>query len=391
MVSRTRTRDRLSVLSVKNLSKGKYADGAGLWLIKTAQNQGRWVFRFDFNKKRREMGLGSCSVVSLKEARLKATACRDLLHQGIDPIRKRKNEKLRQAVDSISLQKIVLSAFEAKKSELKNEGKAARWLAPLTLHVFPKLGDIAITELTQFDIKECLLPIWKIKNETASKALSRLNIAIKHAAARGIDVDMQLVPKAKALLGKFIQNVQNIPAMPWQEVPAFYQSLDDKILSNLALKLLILTGVRSYPLRYLRLEQIDKNIWTIPKENMKGIVGKVSDFRVPLSHEALKVIEKSLPFEKNGFLFAGSSGKPISDVTLSKFMKDKGFDYRPHGFRSSLRDWIAETTSTPFEIAETVLAHSVGSSVTKAYMRTDFLEQRHALLEQWAAFITGAT
>ncbi len=92
VVSRTRTRDRLSVLSVKNLSKGKYADGAGLWLIKTAQNQGRWIFRFDFNKKRREMGLGSCSVVSLKEARLKATACRDLLHQGIDPIRKRKNE-----------------------------------------------------------------------------------------------------------------------------------------------------------------------------------------------------------------------------------------------------------------------------------------------------------
>ncbi|EJF87276.1 hypothetical protein MCY_00400 [Bartonella rattimassiliensis 15908] len=110
---------------------------------------------------------------------------------------------------------------------MKNEGTAARWLTPLTLHVFPKLGDIAITELTQIDIKECLSPIWKTKNETTSKALSRLNIAIKHAAARGIDVDMQLVPKAKALLGKFIQN---IPAMPWKEVPAFYQSLDDNYL-----------------------------------------------------------------------------------------------------------------------------------------------------------------
>ncbi|GAA5094972.1 tyrosine-type recombinase/integrase [Bartonella acomydis] len=389
MTRETRTRDRLTALSVKNLPKGKYADGAGLWLIKTAQNQGRWVFRFDFNKKRREMGLGSCSVVSLKEARLKAISCRDLLHQGIDPIRKRNNEKLQRSIDSISLREIVLSAFEAKKSELKNEGTAARWLTPLTLHVFPKLGDIAITELTQIDIKECLSPIWKTKNETASKALSRLNIAIKHAAARGINVDMQLVPKAKALLGKFIQNVQNIPAMPWKEVPEFYQSLNDNIVSNLALKLLILTGVRSMPIRHIRLEEINQSIWTIPKENMKGIVGKVFDFRVPLTDEALAIIVKAKAIEKNGFLFVGNSGQPISDMTLSKFMKDRGITYRPHGFRSSLRDWIAETTSTPFEIAEFTLSHSVGNSVTKAYMRTDFLEQRRVLLEQWASFVTG--
>nr|CBI81113.1 phage-related integrase [Bartonella sp. 1-1C] len=389
VVRRIRTRDRLSVLSVKNLSKGKYADGAGLWLIKTEPDQGRWVFRFDLNKRRREMGLGSCRNVSLKEARLKASACRDLLNQGIDPIRQKQKEYLRRAGGGISLREIASSAFEAKKNELKNEGKAARWLTPLELHIFPKLGDMPITELTQVDIKGCISPIWKTKNETASKALSRLNIAIKHAAALGIDVDMQLIPKAKALLGKFIQNTQNIPAMPWKEVPKFFQSLNDEIVSNLALKLLILTGVRSMPIRHIRLEEIYGSIWIIPKENMKGIVGKVSDFRVPLTAEALAVIEKAKKIEKNGFLFAGNSGKPISDVTLSKFMKDKGFDYRPHGFRSSLRDWIAETTSTPFEIAETVLAHSVGSSVTKAYMRTDFLEQRYALLEQWAAFITG--
>ncbi|MBB5074449.1 hypothetical protein HNQ69_001591 [Bartonella callosciuri] len=116
MIRKTRTRDRLSILSIKNLPKGKYADGIGLWLIKTAQNQGRWVFRFDLNKKRREMGLGSCSVVSLKEARLKATACRDLLHQGIDPIREKQKENLRRAGGGISLREIVLSACEAKKA-----------------------------------------------------------------------------------------------------------------------------------------------------------------------------------------------------------------------------------------------------------------------------------
>ncbi len=106
---------------------------------------------------------------------------------------------------------------------------------------------------------------------------------------------------------------------------------------------------------------------------MKRIVGKISDFHVPLTAEALAVIEKAKN-RKNVFLFAESFEKPISDVALSKFMKDKGFDYRLHGFRSILWDWIAETTSAPFEIAESVLAYSVGNSVTKAYMRTDFLE-----------------
>ncbi len=113
-----------------------------------------------------------------------------------------------------------------------------------------------ITELTQVDIKGCISPIWKTKNEIESKALSRVNIAIKHAVALSIDVDMQLIPKAKALLGKFIQNTQNIPAMPWKEVPKFFQSLNDELVSNLALKLLILTGVRSMPIRHIRSEEI---------------------------------------------------------------------------------------------------------------------------------------
>ncbi|WP_455481570.1 hypothetical protein V4P56_03515 [Bartonella sp. B35(2025)] len=130
------------------------------------------------------------------------------------------------------------------------------------------------------------------------------------------------------------------------------------------------------PIRHIRSEEINESIWTIPKENMKGIVGKVSDFHVPLTIEALAVIEK---VKRNGFLFVGSSGKSISDVTLFKFMKGRGINYRPHGFRLILRDWIAETTSTPFEIAETILAHLVGNTVTKAYMRTDFLEQCRVL------------
>lgn len=380
---------RLSALLVKSASQGKYCDGAGLWLNVRKDNTRSWFFRYTHHNKRREMGLGSVTRLSLKEARELARHYSNILKEGNDPIVFREQNILKQ--QSNIFKEVALAAFESKKAELKNEGKNGRWFSPLELHVIPQIGNLSIEKITANIIRNVLAPLWHEKADTARKALNRINICLKYAAALGLEVDLQACMKARALLGKSRATSTNIPAMPWQEVPAFYQSLDDNILSNLALKLLILTGARSYPLRYLRLEQIDKNIWTIPKENMKGIVGKVSDFRVPLSNKAMKVIENSVPFEKNGFLFSGLTGKPISDASMAKYMTVCGLTYRPHGFRSSLRDWIAETTSTPFEIAETVLAHSVGSSVTKAYMRTDFLEQRHALLEQWATFVTGAT
>ncbi|WP_375667827.1 MULTISPECIES: tyrosine-type recombinase/integrase [unclassified Bartonella] len=378
---------RLSALLVKSSPQGKYCDGAGLWLNVRKDNTRSWFFRYTHHNKRREMGLGPVTKLSLKEARELSRYYSDILKEGNDPIVFREQTILKQ--QSNIFQEIAKAAFESKKAELKNEGKNGRWFSPLELHVIPHIGKLPIEKLTANIIRNVLAPLWHEKADTARKALNRINICLKYAAALGLDVDLQACMKARALLGKPRATSTNIPAMPWQEVPAFYQSLDDKILSNLALKLLILTGARSYPLRYLRLEQIDKKIWTIPKENMKGIVGKVLDFRVPLSNESLRVIEKTLPFEKNGFLFSGLRGNPISDATMAKYMTICGLTYRPHGFRSSLRDWIAETTSTPFEIAETVLAHSVGSSVTKAYMRTDFLEQRHVLLEQWAVFISG--
>nr|WP_330169571.1 integrase arm-type DNA-binding domain-containing protein [Bartonella grahamii] len=378
---------RLSASFVKRSPQGKYCDGAGLGLNVRKDNTRSWFFRYTHHNKRREMGLGSVTKLSLKEARELARYYSDILKEGNDPIVFREQTVLKQ--QSNMFKEIAQAAFESKKAELKNEGKNGRWFSPLELHVIPHIGNLPIEKLTANIIRNVLASLWHEKADTARKALNRINICLKYAAALGLDVDLQACMKARVLLGKPRATSTSIPAMPWQEVPVFYQSLDDKILSNLALKLLILTGARSYPLRYLRLEQIDKNIWTIPKENMKGIVGKVSDFRVPLSHEALKVIEKSLPFEKNGFLFAGLRGNPISDASMAKYMTVCGLTYRPHGFRSSLRDWISETTSTPFEIAETVLAHSVRSSVTKAYMRTDFLEQRYVLLEQWAAFISG--
>jgi integrase len=95
------------------------------------------------------------------------------------------------------------------------------------------------------------------------------------------------------LLGRQRHKAENIPALNWSEVPAFYQSLDDGSVTHLALRLLILTGVRSGPLRHLRVEQIDGNVWTIPPEAMKGRKGATSELRVPLSPEALTIIDEA--------------------------------------------------------------------------------------------------
>ena len=198
-------------------------------------------------------------------------------------------------------------------------------------------------------------------------------------------MDLQATDKAKALLGKQRHKVEHIPSMPWQEVPAFYQSLDGGSITELALRLLILTaGTRSKPIRFAHLDQIEGDVWTVPGHLMKNRKGREVDFRVPLSSEALAVIEQAKPFARDGFLFPGVRKGVISDMTLSAFMKRQGSPYRPHGFRATFRTWCDEQAGAKFEVAEAAIAHETDSATVRAYRRTDFLEQRRVLMERWA-------
>ena len=377
--------NKLTALTAKSAAPGKLSDGGGLWLHKRNDGGAQWILRVSIHGRRREKGLGPYPDVSLKEAREAAEKWRAVTRQGLDPIKERERQR-REVERNIHLLKdIALDAFESRKAELKGDGKAGRWFSPIELHVLPKLGKVPVAEIDQRDIRDTLAPIWHTKADTARKAMNRLGICMKHAAALGLDVDLQAVEKAKALLGKSRHKATNIPAMPWQEVPAFYQSLNGGTITELALKLLILTAVRSHPLRHIQLDQIKGDVWTIPAEEMKGRKDATSDFRVPLSREALAVIEQAKPFARNGYLFPGMRKGVISDMTMGKFMDRRELEARPHGFRSSFRDWAAETTNTPREVAETALGHTVGGSVERAYRRTDFLEQRRALMERWAS------
>ncbi|ADZ65333.1 Phage integrase [Brucella melitensis] len=379
----------MSARAATTLGPGKHNDGAGLWLHKRPDGGGQWILRVTIHGRRREMGLGSALEVSLKEAREAAEKWRAMVRSNIDPIKERERQKREAARNLHLLKDVAIDAFESRKAELKGDGDAGRWFSPLEHHILPKLGKVPVADIDQKDIRDTLAPIWHSKAETARKAINRLAICMRHAAALGLDVDLQATEKARALLGKQRHKAQNIPAMPWQEVPAFYATLTDDSVTHLAMRLLILTGVRSGPLRSIHESQIDGNVWTIPGEAMKGRKDATNDFRVPLTVEAMKVIDIARRHARDGFLFPNVRSGVISDMTLGMFMRRAKLEARPHGFRSSLRDWIAETTDTPHDIAETVLGHTVGGSVERAYRRTDFLEQRRVLMERWANHVAG--
>ncbi len=383
------TERKLSALKIKAAPAGKYGDGAGLWLVKRNAERGKWLLYVTVHGRRREMGLGGYPQVSLKEAREDAHKWRALVREGKDPIKERQRQRREAERNMHLLKDIALDAFEARKAELKGDGKACRWFSPLELHVLPRLGKVPVADIDQIDIWDTISPIWHTKADTARKAMNRLGICLKHAAALGLDVDLQAVEKAQALLGRQRHIPQNVPALPWQEVPAFYESLSELTITHLALRLLILTAVRSKPLRFINEDQIEGDVWTIPADLMKGRLGKTADFRVPLSSPVLEVIDEARPMARDGFLFPSVRKGVISDATMSRLMERRGMEARPHGFRSSFRDWVAETTSTPYEVAESALGHVVGGSVERAYRRTDHLDQRRALMSRWADVVTG--
>lgn len=386
---------KLSAISVRTKDAGKYEDGGGLRLVKVSKDAGKWVFRYTAFGRRREMGLGALSDVTLQQARQLADEWRSAIAFGKDPITERARREREVSARDLSLCTIAKEAFEARKAELKGDGAAGRWFSPLSIHILPKLGKMPVTEIHQNSIRDVLAPIWHTKADPAQKALYRLGIVLRYAAARGIDVDLQATAKAKELLGRTRHVVEHIPSMPWVDVPAFYASLSEDNVTNLALKLLILTGLRSKTVRMAHVNQFHDGIWTIPGDNLKGRKGKTADQRIPVTKAMQEVIDRTIPFRRSGYVFPAPRGGTkgvgfLGDVNMIRLMERRGLAARPHGFRSTLRVWLSEQTQTPFEVAELMIGHVVGTSVTRAYQRSDYLDQRRVLYEQWGNFVSLA-
>ncbi len=373
----------LTQFAAKSAGKGKYADGQGLWLVKRDKQFGKWILRLVVRDKRREMGLGRWPDVSIAEARERAAGARRIVRDGLDPIDERK--KLREVPKAVTLAEAAQGCFEAKRAELKNDNAVKRWMGLLSHHVLPKIGDLPIEELDQHIIKKTLEPIWNTKAETARKSLGHIGQTLKYAAALGLDVDMQATMKARALLGKQRHKVEHIPAMPYRDAPKFYRWLAD--LSGavpLALRFLILTVARTSEVRLARFDEINGDIWTLPGDRTK--TGQ--EHRVPLTGEAIAVVEIARSQSDTEYLFNAVRGKPLSDMAMSLFMKRQGHQARPHGFRATFRTWVEEQTDTPFEVKETALGHTVDTGVVGAYQRSDRLEKRQLLAQRWHSYLT---
>lgn len=373
----------LNQLKAKNLAPGKYADGQGLWLVKRERRSGKWIVRLTIEGKRREMGLGRWPDVSIAEARGRAEEARRQVRDGQDPISARAAIKLR--AKRLTVAEAIEDCFTARQAQLKRDGEAGRWLSPLSVHVIPAIGTMAIEDVDQHVLKRTLEPIWHEKPDTARKAMNRLNLTLKHAAALGLDVDLQATMKARALLGKQRHETKHVPSIPYQDAPAFYRLLTEKqSMTTLALRFLMLTALRTSEVRFARHDWIDGDVLTIPKEHTKTGI----KHRIPLTEEALAVIEAARHLQPSELLFPAPRGGPMSDATMARFMERSGYEARPHGFRATFRTWVEEQTETPYEVKEACLGHMVDGAVQRAYQRGDRLSQRGEVLNDWSVALT---
>ncbi|MEB8389264.1 integrase arm-type DNA-binding domain-containing protein [Rhodobacteraceae bacterium KMM 6894] len=374
---------------MRSLPVGKHCDGRGLWLYKRADGGAQWLFRFNLWGRQRGMGLGPLSKVGLAQARQAADVARKQVHDGVDPISARRLERQQSDRKEGRLEYLAEAAFAAHRKQLKHNGDNGRWYSPLRLHVLPKLGKMPIVKINQQDIKTALAPIWHEKNETARKALSRLTTVFEYAVADGFIVDMNAISNARILLGKNDKAVKRIESMKWQDVPSFYATLDNHDPTQLALRMLILTGVRSDSINNMQFEQIKGRTWEIPPQFVKGRITSTAGFRVPLCQEALHIIELANKIGKNGFLFPNARGRGLDKMAMRNFLVSKNIAARPHGFRSSLRTWLSEETDCAHEVAEACIGHFKHDEVENAYNRTDYLMKRATHMRIWSNHVTG--
>ena len=391
------------------MKAGRYTDGQGLQLHVRASGVKAWVLRYMVAGRSRDMGLGPYPDVGLAEARLKAQAARGLIREGKDPVDARAADRLAR---SIAQERTFRAAAEVlisdKAKGWRNEKHAWQWARTLEFFAYPVFGDWPVQQVDAEAVMRVLRPIWDIKPETASRLRGRIEAVLDAARARGWRTG-ENPARWKGGLAAMLPSARKVRApehhasLPWRDLPAFLQELRRRDgMSARAIEFAILTAARSGEVRGATWSEIDlaAAVWTIPGKRMKA--GKLH--RVPLSAGAIAVLqavrqEDALP---GAFVFPGQRhGKPLSDMSLTAVLRKMndvpdgevvpwrdGMSGEPitvHGFRSTFRVWAGEETSYPREVVEAALAHAIRDKSEAAYARTDLLERRRALMEEWGS------
>ena len=379
---------RMTESVAKKLTKpGRYAADTTLYLKVSPSGAKSWVQRIMIAGKRHDIGLGGYPVVRVDEAKMQALENRRLVQSGGDPLRDKHKSKLptfKQASEY---------TLKAIKGRWKNSKTAANWRTGMETYAYPVIGEKSIDKVGREDVLRILTPIWSDKTETARKLRHRMNAVFSWALAHGY---IETNPAGEAINGalpKMPSVKSNFRALHYRDVPGALETIAGSaasIASRLCFRFVVLTACRSGEARGAAWDEIDldSRIWSLPGKRMK--TGK--PHRVPLSDAALEVLDQArLLADGSGLLFPSPhrSGKQLSDMTLTKLLRDNGLAEKAtvHGFRSSFRDWCADT-GKPRELAEAALAHIVGG-VEGAYFRSDIMARREQVMEQWADFVTS--
>ena len=367
------------------------------------KGRGAWKLRFISPEtgKRRDMGLGIYPEVSILEARELANKARSQAASGVDPISARSAQKkeVLTASNIMTFEMAAETVYESAKAGWQNGKHQAQWISTLRTYVFPSMGQKPLLEISVNDVADALRPIWLTKAETASRVKQRIHHVMEWGCAqqiiKGNPVNgvQHLLPKQPSAASR----VKHHPAMPWREVPSFVAKHigDANNVSRTLLLFVILTAVRSGEARKARWPEFDleKRVWTIPASRMKAKLVH----RVPLSSPAISLLERLHERRGQSTLVFPSpkAGTVLTDMVLTSFLrKHKAVSDTPgrpataHGFRSSFRDWASEN-SYPRDHAERALAHTIKNAVEAAYHRTDLLEQRRVMMEDWAKHVVS--
>jgi integrase len=390
--------DLLSAAKVKSLkAPGDYLDGRGLYLQIRNETSKSWLLKFSLHKRAREMGLGSAFDFSLADARETRDKYRKLIKVGVDPIEHRRAEEAARAVDrakAITFRQAAARYIAANRAGWKNIKHAAQWEATLEAYAYPLIGNLPVQAVDTALVMAVLDQIWSTKPETAGRVRGRIESVIDAAKARGeykAENPARWKGHLENLLPKRskVRKVQNHPALPYAELPAFMSVLRTREgIAAAAMEFLILTAARTGEVLGATWDDFDlrKSVWTIPGERMKN--GK--EHQVPLSPPAVAVLERMSKITNGEYVFFGqSSGRQLSNMALLVLLRRmKRDDITSHGFRSSFRDWAAERGYQD-AVAEAALAHTVPDAVVAAYRRTTFFELRKKMMDDWATFSTS--
>lgn len=377
-------------------------DGGGLTLqITKKSGNASWLHRYMIQGRATAVGLGAYPTVSLKMARAKAEHCRKLLADGKDPlVEKRAAETATRvtAAKDKTFDECATTYIEDHRIEWKNEKHAQQWGNTIAAYASPVIGKRPISAITTADITRILSPIWKSKNETASRVRGRIEAILDWATAHELrtgDNPARWKGHLEHLLAKSTPEQRaesHHAALPYADIPDFIKRLDQQEgMARWALEFLILTASRTSEVINAEWSEIDfdKKLWTIPAIRMKA--GR--EHRVPLIERSIEILQVVKPFSQERFIFpGGNTDKPLSNMAMVMLLRRMGIkDITVHGFRSTFRDYIAAETLHEYHTAEAALAHKLQDKVAAAYARSDLFDKRFRMMKDWGNYCQSAT